>query len=131
MLPILVPFSWESIYCFSAERWNKPLIAMCMESLSLDHIHQSSLIKNQTTHPRKETALCCFQTGLSIATAMIFEQLHKHHLPQGDDQAASSVLPINQQPRCFAHCGRPQTVDLNSTQERCCSAKSQFKAACS
>ena len=41
--------------------------------------------------------LCCFQTNLPLAACriaalmMIFVQLRKRHLPQRDDQAASSV----------------------------------------
>ena len=37
-----------------------------------------------------------FKTSLPLAALMmIFEQLRKRHMPQRDDQAASSVLPIN------------------------------------
>ena len=40
--------------------------------------------------------LCCFQTSLQLATLMvIFVQLCKHHLPQRENQAVSSVKPIN------------------------------------
>ena len=53
------------------------------------------------------------------ALMVIFVQLRKRHLPQGEDQAMSSVLPINQYPRRFAHSGKSQTVDFYSTLERC------------
>ena len=40
--------------------------------------------------------LCWFQTNLPLAALMmILVQLRKRHLPQRDDQAASSIKPID------------------------------------
>ena len=39
-------------------------------------------------------AICCFQTSLPLAHCH-FVQLHLCHLPKRDDQAVSSVVPIN------------------------------------
>ena len=50
---------------------------------------------------------------------VVFIQQRKRHLPQREDQALSSVKPINRYPRRFAHSGRSQTVDFYSTSERC------------
>ena len=51
-----------------------------------------------------------------IATLMlIFVQLHRHPLLQREDQAVSSIYPIDLQPECFAHSGRSQTVEFYST----------------
>ena len=47
------------------------------------------------------------------ALMVIFVQLHKHHFPQWEDQAVSSVKSINRLPNCFAQSGRPQTILFN------------------
>ena len=50
--------------------------------------------------------LACCAAHCIAALMMIFVQLRKRHLPQRDDQEASSVLPISQYPCCFPHCGQ-------------------------